>query len=63
APLGRILVEAGALCEVGDVRLLEVVPGPHLARLVGPRPTFGRVATIAIAGRPAIDLLEIAAAG
>ena len=63
APLGRILVEAGALCEVGDVRLLEVVPGPHLARLLGPRPTFGRVATITIAGRPAIELLEIAAAG
>lgn len=62
-PLGRILVEAGALCEVGDVRLLEVAPGPHLAGLVGPRPTFGRVATISIAGRPAIELLEIAAAG
>lgn len=63
APLGRILVEAGALCEVGDVRLVAVVPGPHLARLVGPRPTFGRVATIAVAGRPAIELLEIVAAG
>lgn len=63
APLGRILVEESALCAVGDVRLLEVVPGPHLAALVGPQPTFGRVATIAIAGRPAIELLEIAAAG
>ena len=62
APLGRILVEAGALCEVGDVGLVEVVPGPHLARLIGSRPTFGRVATIVIAGRPAIELLEIAAA-
>ena len=62
APLGRILVEAGALCEVGDVRLLGIVPGPHLAGLIGPHATFGRVASIAIAGRPAIELLEIAAA-
>lgn len=63
APLGRILVEAGVLCEVGDVELVEVVPGPHLARLIGPRPTFGRVATIAVACRPAIELLEIVAGG
>lgn len=63
APLGRILVEAGALCEVGDVGLVEVVPGPHLRRLLGPRSTFGRVATIGVGGRPAIELLEIVAAG
>lgn len=62
-PLGRVLLEAGADCEVGEVSLVEVVPGPHLEPLIGPRPTFGRVATIGIAGRPAIEVLEIVAAG
>jgi len=62
-PLGRILLEAGVLCSVGDVALLEIVPGPHLAPFVGPRPTFGRVAAIAFDGRPAVELLEIAAGG
>lgn len=62
-PLGRILVAAGALCAVGDVALLGVEPGPHLRALIGPRPTFGRVAGISVAGRAAIRLLEIAAAG
>lgn len=62
APLGRILLEAGVLCDVGDVALLEIVPGAHLRRLIGPRTTFGRVAAIAIDGRPAIELLEIVAA-
>jgi hypothetical protein len=63
APLGRILIEAGVHCEVGDVALLEIVPGPHLRRLIGPHATFGRVAAIAIGGRPAIELLEVVAAG
>lgn len=62
-PLGRILVEAGALCAVGDVALVEVVPGPHLQPLIGPRRTFGRVATIAVDGRPAVELLEVVAGG
>jgi chorismate-pyruvate lyase len=62
-PLGRILIEAGLLCEVHDVRLLRIVPGPHLARLIGTEggETFGRVAEIVVAGRPAIELLEIVA--
>jgi chorismate-pyruvate lyase len=60
-PLGRILIEAGLLCEVHDVRLLRIVPGPHLARRLGTDggETFGRVAEIVVAGRPAIELLEI----
>jgi len=60
-PLGRILIEAGLLCEVHDVRLLRIVPGPHLAGLLGPdvAETFGRVAEIVVGGRPAIELLEI----
>ena len=62
-PLGRILLEAGVLCSVGDVALLEITPGPHLAPFVGPRPTFGRVAAITLNGRAAVELLEIAAGG
>ena len=60
-PLGRVLIEAGALCDIQQVELLEVTPGPHLEGLIGPDPTFGRVATISVAGRPAVQLLEIVA--
>lgn len=67
-PLGRILIEANLLRDVHDVGLLEVVPGPHLGRLFGPAAanahrTFGRVAEISLGGRPAVELLEIAAPG
>jgi chorismate-pyruvate lyase len=67
-PLGRILIEANLLREVHDVGLIEVVPGPRLRRLFGPAAakaprTFGRVAEISIGGRPAVELLEIAAPG
>ena len=67
-PLGRILIGANLLRDVHDVALLEVVPGPHLRRLFGPDAaraarTFGRVAEISLGGRPAIELLEIAAPG
>lgn len=64
APLGRILLAAGLLMEVHDVRLLRVVNGPHLASLFGVATgteTFGRVARIDLNGQPAIELLEIAA--
>lgn len=63
-PLGRLLIEAGMLRAVHDVRLLEVTPGAELCRLFGRegcRPTYGRVAEISLAGRPAIELLEVAA--
>ena len=60
-PLGRVLIDAGCLCDVQQVRLLEVLPGPHLAAVVGPDRTFGRVATIVVGGRPAVDLLEVVA--
>jgi hypothetical protein len=73
-PLGRILIDAGLLRDVQRVQLLEVSPGPHLAALFagaarsGPienaQPvgrTFGRVAEISLAGRPAVELLEIVA--
>jgi hypothetical protein len=69
APLGRILIDAGLLCEVQDVALLEVQAGRELAALCGqtnvttmPR-TFGRVATIGVAGRATVELLEIVAPG
>jgi len=63
-PLGRVLIDAGLLCEVQDVRLLEVTIGPHLAALFacpGDAVAFGRVAEIRVAGRPAVELLEIVA--
>ena len=61
-PLGRILVDAGLLCDVQHVELLRVNPGPHLSELFGgTAETFGRVAKIDVGGRPAIELLEIVA--
>lgn len=63
-PLGRILLNAGLLCDVQNVHLLRIEPGPHLRRLLGGggATVFGRVAEIVIAGRPAVELLEIVAA-
>lgn len=59
-PLGRILMDAGLLCEVEHVALLEIEPGPHLAQLFGlPGRTYGRVAEIRVDGRPALELLEV----
>jgi hypothetical protein len=66
-PLGRILLDAGLLGDVHDVRLLEVTPGPHLQTLFADdspaTATFGRVATIDLDGSPVIELLEIVAPG
>lgn len=63
APLGRILLAAGQLCDVHDVRLMRIEPGPDLVGLLGggPGPAYGRVARIDVAGRPAIELLEVVA--
>jgi len=61
-PLGRILLDAGLLCDVHDVSLLGITPGPHLGSLFGTGAggeAFGRVATIGLDGSPAIELLEI----
>ncbi|MFM7034417.1 MAG: hypothetical protein ACKOYJ_04375 [Planctomycetia bacterium] len=62
-PLGRLLVDSGMLREVHRVSLFEVEPGPELGRLMGcgGRRTYGRVAEISLSGRPAVELLEIAA--
>lgn len=65
-PLGRILLAAGLLCDVHDVGLLGIAPGPHLESLFGGdsgQDTFGRVATIDLDGSPAVELLEIVAPG
>ena len=64
-PLGRILIEAGLLRDVHDVCLLQIDPGPHLRRLFGAdaAPSYGRVATIDLAGVPTVELLEIVAPG
>jgi chorismate-pyruvate lyase len=61
-PLGRILIDAGLLCDVQNVQLLEVAAGPHLAALFGGAAdavAFGRVAEIRVAGATAVELLEI----
>lgn len=71
-PLGRILIEAGMLREVHAVKLLEIMPGPHLqqvlrlkglgsAETAAVMPVYGRVADIQLDGRPAVELLEIVA--
>ena len=76
-PLGRILIEAGMLRDVHGVKLLEIMPGPHLQDLFrltvpGPAgiartagmagaPVYGRVADIQLDGLPAVELLEIVA--
>ena len=67
-PLGRILIEAGMLREVHGVKLLHIVPGPHLRELLCSKAPgvaavdspsidslYGRVATIELDGRPAIQ--------
>lgn len=62
APLGRILVDAGLLCDVQHVQLLTIEPGPHLRGLLSvAEPLSGRVAEILVDGRPAIELLEVVA--
>jgi hypothetical protein len=68
-PLGRLLIEAGVLRDVRDVLLVEITCGPRLTELFRHRAaasaaapsTFGRVAAIDLNGRPAVELLEIAA--
>lgn len=63
-PLGRILIDAGLMCDVQDVRVLEISTGPHLAKLFGCAAgalVYGRVAALCVAGAAAVELLEIVA--
>jgi hypothetical protein len=66
-PLGRILLAAGLHCDVHDVKLLQLDPGPEFAAVVGSASTttsaFGRVASIGLDGVTIIELLEIVAPG
>jgi len=60
APLGRILIEAGLLCDVHRVSFVRITPGPHLDGILAmPGPLSGRVAEILVGGQPAIELLEV----
>jgi hypothetical protein len=71
-PLGRILIAAGLFCDVHGVELLRISPGEELLAACGAGAdvkaansldTFGRVATIGVAGQAAVELLEIVAPG
>lgn len=65
-PLGRILLAAGLHCNVHDVELLQLDPGPEFLATVGEpstTPAFGRVASIGLGGITIIELLEIVAPG
>ena len=59
-PLGRILIEAGLLCDVHRVSLVQIEPGPHLRGVIAAvGPLSGRVAEILVGGQPAIELLVV----
>ena len=63
-PLGRVLIEHDVLREVDLGALLKLTAGPGLARhLQVPEgaEVYGRLATIFTNGKPALDLLEVAA--
>jgi hypothetical protein len=71
-PLGRILIATGLLCDVHDVELLRIRPAAELLAVCGggaggktgkSPETFGRVATIGVAGQTVVELLEIVAPG
>lgn len=64
APLGRILLEAGVLCDVHHVHLLRMRVGPRLRKVLpGSAETFGRVARIDVGGVAVVELLEVVAPG
>ncbi|QDT15407.1 hypothetical protein [Alienimonas californiensis] len=63
-PLGRVLIEHDVLREVDLGALLKLTAGPGLARHLGINEgdtAWGRLATIFTNGKPALDLLEVAA--
>ena len=68
-PLGRILLEAGLLLQVQHVQLMELLPSVYWQALFSATHThlhtqartFGRVASIRVAGKQAVELLEIVA--
>ena len=63
-PLGRVLIERDVLREVELGALLKLTAGPELAARFGVAEgatAWGRLATIFTNGKPALDLLEVAA--
>lgn len=63
-PLGRVLIQHNVLRHIDLGAILKIVPGPALRRhlqLQDDSPVYGRMATIFCNGRPAVDLLEVAA--
>lgn len=63
-PLGRILIQHNVFLQIDLGAILRITAGPGLSealRMPLHGQTFGRLATIFCAGRPAVDLLEISA--
>jgi chorismate-pyruvate lyase len=63
-PLGRILINHNVLRRIEPTEFLRVTPGPDMMQWFGltqPTTTYGRLALIHCDGKPAIELLEIAA--
>ena len=63
-PLGRVLIQHNVLRHIDLGAVLRFEAGPHLAELLEMpegAETYGRLATIFCNGRPAVDLLEVAA--
>jgi chorismate-pyruvate lyase len=62
-PLGRILIEHDVLRRIEPTAFLRVLPGPWTEKYFGAghAATYGRLALIYCAGRPAIELLEVVA--
>jgi chorismate-pyruvate lyase len=63
-PLGRVLIRHNVLRHIDLGAILQIIPGPALRRhlqLKDASPVYGRMATIFCNGRPAVDLLEVAA--
>ena len=63
-PLGRVLIRHNVLRHIDLGAILKIIPGPALQQhlqLKDASPVYGRMATIFCNGRPAVDLLEVAA--
>jgi len=61
-PLGRILIRHHLMREVELLGLWQVTPGPELRsqlHLEDAADVYGRTARISVAGKPAVELLEI----
>ncbi len=62
-PLGRVLISHNVLRAVTPTAFLRLTPTPDLAGWLGDGPLYGRLGVLTVAGRPAIRVCEILAAG